>query len=74
MPWSKDNDGRSYDIKQIALSHFNNTEIVIIALIIFLLAFVALVVWAMKRPKEEIEEMEMLPLEDDGEQTKEESK
>lgn len=46
----------------------------IIALIIFFLAFAALVVWAMKRPKEEIEEMEMLPLEDDGEQTKEESK
>lgn len=45
----------------------------IIGLVIFFLAFVALVVWAMKRPKEEIEEMEMLPLEDEGEQTKEES-
>lgn len=32
---------------------------------IFLLAFTAIVIWALKRPKAEIEEMEHLPLEDE---------
>lgn len=47
-------------------------EIVIVALIIFFAAFIALVLWAVTRPKELIEEMEMLPLEDEHEQMKEE--
>ncbi len=45
----------------------------IAALIIFIAAFVILVIWAMKRPKEEIEEMEMLPLEEEDKQMKEEN-
>lgn len=44
----------------------------IIALIIFITAFVVLVIWALKRPEEEIHEMEMLPLEDEDEPKKEE--
>ena len=73
MPGQEDFPAGGRVIKQIALSYFTDTEIVVAALIIFLLAFIAIVVWAVKRPKSEIEEMEQLPLEDERFATKEDS-
>jgi len=55
------------------LSYFTDTEIVVAALIIFLLAFLIIVIWAIKRPKSEIKEMENLPLEDERFATKEDN-
>ena len=43
------------------------------ALFIFLIAFAGIVIWALKRPKAEIEEMENLPLEDERFAAKEDS-
>ena len=60
-------------IHQIALSYFTDTEITIVALIIFLLAFAAILLWALKRPKSEIEELENLPLEDERFEDKEDN-
>ncbi|MFI5323229.1 MAG: hypothetical protein ACHQ6U_06800 [Thermodesulfobacteriota bacterium] len=55
------------------MSYFKDIEIIIAALVIFLLAFVVIVIWALKRPEKEIEEMENLPLENESVEKKEET-
>jgi cbb3-type cytochrome oxidase subunit 3 len=71
VPRQEDDTTGGRDIHQIALSYFKDIEIIIIALVIFLSVFVVIVLWALKRPKKEIEEMANLPLEDDSAESKE---
>lgn len=73
MPWQKDVTAGGCIIHQIGLSYFKDIELIIAALVIFLLAFVVIVIWALKRPEKEIVEMENLPLENESVEKKEET-
>lgn len=53
-------------IHEIALSYYQNKELVIVALIIFLVVFVGLVIWVNLKPNRTIyKKLERLPLEDE---------
>jgi hypothetical protein len=63
------------DIKQIALSYFENIELTNLALILFLIAFTIVVVRVMSgRNRKLYKKMERLPLEDDVYENEEENK
>ncbi len=62
-------------MKQVALSYFENIELTNLALILFLVAFLIVVVSVMsKKNKKLYEEMERLPLEDEKYELKEDNK
>jgi len=62
-------------MKQVALSYFENIELTNLALILFLVAFLIVVVSVMsKKNKKLYEEMERLPLEDEQYELKEDNK
>ena len=62
-------------MKQVALSYFENTELTNLALILFLIAFLIIIVRVMsKKNKKLYEEMERLPLEDEEYKVKEDNK
>jgi cbb3-type cytochrome oxidase subunit 3 len=54
-------------MKQIALAYYEHTYLVVIALLIFFIAFIAIVVSTFRKSNEEIyKELEKLPLEEEG--------